>query len=193
MSVQIMLRRGTTAEWIAANPILADGEPGYDSDAHTLRFGNGTDHYLSLPIFAGSGGDVGVADEYLVLTTSTTDTVTVLERTAAGAAGTSAQLPKLDATGKVPWSVLPDSLSSVGTTSSVDWANVTNKPTIPAAVDYNAIGVAERYWTVGSGWQPINLPPGFTGRVKWYSTDDATATAPSQARPGDLWFRKPAS
>ena len=60
-NVNIQLRRGMAAEWAAANPVLAAGEPGYETDTNTLKIGNGTSTYDALiPISdnqeGGSGG-----------------------------------------------------------------------------------------------------------------------------------------
>jgi hypothetical protein len=48
MSVKILIRRGTAAEWTAANPILAAGEFGYETDTKKLKIGNGTSAWTSL-------------------------------------------------------------------------------------------------------------------------------------------------
>jgi hypothetical protein len=45
---KIQVRRGTTAEWTAANPVLAIGEPGFDTDLKRLKFGNGTSTWAQL-------------------------------------------------------------------------------------------------------------------------------------------------
>ncbi|KRB74139.1 hypothetical protein ASE01_19350 [Nocardioides sp. Root190] len=45
----IRLRRGTTAQWQAANPVLLQGEPGVDTTTGALRIGNGTSRWLNLP------------------------------------------------------------------------------------------------------------------------------------------------
>lgn len=64
MSVQrIQLRRGTTAQWAGANPVLASGEPGWDAELRVLKIGNGTDPWSALPAH-GSGGAGSVAFEY---------------------------------------------------------------------------------------------------------------------------------
>lgn len=44
----IKLRTGTTTQWTKANPILALGEPGYDSDSHVLKVGDGGTPWTSL-------------------------------------------------------------------------------------------------------------------------------------------------
>ncbi|WP_197478747.1 hypothetical protein, partial [Rhodococcus sp. EPR-279] len=57
---QIQVRRGTTAQWTAANPILLAGEPGYDTTLEVFKIGNGTDHWGDLP--AGEGMSEADAD-----------------------------------------------------------------------------------------------------------------------------------
>ena len=46
----VTLRRGTTAEWTAANPVLSAGEPGVDLDTGEQRLGDGVTAWSSLPI-----------------------------------------------------------------------------------------------------------------------------------------------
>jgi hypothetical protein len=59
MSVQILFRRGTAAQWTSANPILGNGEPGYETDTGRLKVGNGTDTWSILSYIE---GEAGVAD-----------------------------------------------------------------------------------------------------------------------------------
>lgn len=47
---RIQVRRGTTAAWVAANPILAIGEPGVDTTTGDFKFGDGVTAWLSLPL-----------------------------------------------------------------------------------------------------------------------------------------------
>jgi hypothetical protein len=53
MSVKILIRRGTAAQWTAANPILSAGEFGYETDTKKLKIGNGTSAWSALP-YAGA-------------------------------------------------------------------------------------------------------------------------------------------
>lgn len=48
MIVQMQFRRGTSAEWIAANPVLAPGEPGYDTTVDSFKIGDGVTHWDAL-------------------------------------------------------------------------------------------------------------------------------------------------
>lgn len=52
----IQLRRATAAQWTAANPILAAGEPGWDLTNDELRVGDGTTAWASLAVYGGGGG-----------------------------------------------------------------------------------------------------------------------------------------
>lgn len=55
----IKQRRGTAAEWTSANPVLAAGEIGFESDTNKLKVGNGTSNWASLPYIsaASAGGE----------------------------------------------------------------------------------------------------------------------------------------
>ena len=48
MSVTIKLRRGTTAQWSSANPTLALGEVGIDTDLNQFKVGDGATAWSSL-------------------------------------------------------------------------------------------------------------------------------------------------
>lgn len=52
MSSQILLRRGTSTAWTSANPLLAAGEPGYETDTGKFKIGDGTTQWNSLPYAA---------------------------------------------------------------------------------------------------------------------------------------------
>jgi len=48
MTVRIQVRRDTSTNWAAADPILAEGEIGYISDLRQAKVGNGSDPFSSL-------------------------------------------------------------------------------------------------------------------------------------------------
>lgn len=43
------LRRGKAELWHSLNPVLEDGEPGFELDTGLLKIGNGEDAYNDLP------------------------------------------------------------------------------------------------------------------------------------------------
>lgn len=48
MPTQIQLRRGTAAEWTAANPVLAEGELGLETDTKLYKIGDGESEWNEL-------------------------------------------------------------------------------------------------------------------------------------------------
>ena len=62
----IRLRRGTAASWASVDPVLAAGEPGYESDTGKLKIGDGSSAYSALAYLAGgSGSGLHLADALL--------------------------------------------------------------------------------------------------------------------------------
>ena len=53
---RLRIRAGTSAAWTSANPILAAGEPGFETDTRVLRIGDGSTAFLSLQKFETSDG-----------------------------------------------------------------------------------------------------------------------------------------
>lgn len=54
---QIQIRRGTAAQWTSANPTLASGEFGYETDTGKAKIGNGSTAWNSLA-YSIAGGDI---------------------------------------------------------------------------------------------------------------------------------------
>jgi hypothetical protein len=50
MAVRMLQRRGTAAQWAAANPVLGDGEIGIEKDTGVIKFGDGTTAWADLAI-----------------------------------------------------------------------------------------------------------------------------------------------
>lgn len=59
MSDIIRLRRGTATDWTGANPTLALGEPGTETDTQKWKTGDGVTAWNSLPYMLGSSGGGG--------------------------------------------------------------------------------------------------------------------------------------
>jgi len=54
-------RRGTAAEWTAADPVLAAGEIGYETDTGKFKFGDGTNTWSNLEAFSDASAIIGAA------------------------------------------------------------------------------------------------------------------------------------
>lgn len=57
----IKIRRGAAATWTSANPTLAAGELGWESDTNKLKIGDGSTAWTGLAYFAPSGAPSGSA------------------------------------------------------------------------------------------------------------------------------------
>lgn len=67
MAVIIQIRRGTAAQWTTANPILADGEMGYEKDTAKFKFGDGITAWNLLDYIETGGGDSHFLGKYISL------------------------------------------------------------------------------------------------------------------------------
>lgn len=72
MIARIQLRRGSAAEWLAANPVLAAGELGVETGTWRLKLGDGETAWEDLGYL--QGGDDGPAgDGTMTLTVRETE------------------------------------------------------------------------------------------------------------------------
>lgn len=51
--VKLQVRRDSAADWLAANPVLADGEIGLETDTNKVKYGDGVRNWLALPYSSG--------------------------------------------------------------------------------------------------------------------------------------------
>ena len=59
MATKIQYRRGLASDWTYYNPILAEGEPGYETDTGKFKVGNGYSHWNALIYSSGPTGATG--------------------------------------------------------------------------------------------------------------------------------------
>lgn len=62
MATRMQQRRGTAAQWTAANPILAAGEIGFETDTNKFKMGNGTSTWSALQYFANAAELAAIVD-----------------------------------------------------------------------------------------------------------------------------------
>lgn len=60
--IVIKIRRGTAAQWTSANPTLADGELGYETDTARSKLGDGATAWTSLGYTVGDSSGVGTVE-----------------------------------------------------------------------------------------------------------------------------------
>ena len=62
MATRMQQRRGTAAQWTAANPILAAGEIGFETDTSKFKMGNGSSAWSALTYFANAAELAAIVD-----------------------------------------------------------------------------------------------------------------------------------
>jgi hypothetical protein len=90
MATRMQQRRGTAEQWLLADPVLAAGEIGFETDTGSFKLGDGISHWGDLDYFETTFSLQGTLDDYVPLT----------QKGAAGGVAT------LDANGFVPASQL---------------------------------------------------------------------------------------
>jgi len=59
MAFRLQLRRDTTSKWVLNNPVLLDGEIGYEQDSSKIKIGDGNTPWIYLPYWNGGIGNPG--------------------------------------------------------------------------------------------------------------------------------------
>ena len=78
MTTRIKLRRDTAANWTTEDPILAEGEPGLETDTGRIKYGDGTTAWVSLDYAA--GGNSLSDDQAVTVTVGNTDYFAIVNR-----------------------------------------------------------------------------------------------------------------
>jgi hypothetical protein len=67
MAIRMQQRRGTSEQWTLANPILAEGEIGFETDTNQFKLGDGVNRWDDLAYFVNADGLSGSLDDYILL------------------------------------------------------------------------------------------------------------------------------
>jgi hypothetical protein len=67
MAIRMQQRRGTSEQWTLANPILAEGEIGFETDNNQFKVGDGVNQWSSLAYFVNLDGISGTLGDYILL------------------------------------------------------------------------------------------------------------------------------
>lgn len=62
-------KRGTAQRWIEVNPVLRQGEPGFEYDTGKLKIGDGFTPWLALPYISNNGGEISGQEEMVTVST----------------------------------------------------------------------------------------------------------------------------
>lgn len=67
MSTRMQQRRGTASQWTISDPILAEGEFGWESDTNKFKIGDGVNNWSLLEYFEDSAAAGASLDDYVPL------------------------------------------------------------------------------------------------------------------------------
>jgi hypothetical protein len=62
MATRMQQRRGTASQWTSANPILAAGEIGFETDNNKFKIGDGVNHWADLSYFTDAASIAALVD-----------------------------------------------------------------------------------------------------------------------------------
>lgn len=99
MATKMLQRRGDAAEWAALNPILEDGEIGYERDTKVIKIGDGVTHWNDMAVAYIPTSKINAAGDLLVGTGP--NTLTRLPK------GTANQRLTTLPDGTLAWTTLP--------------------------------------------------------------------------------------
>jgi len=186
-------RRGTAAEWTAANPILQAGEIGYETDTEQFKIGNGTDTWSAIEYWEGALPDQ-TSNSGKFLTTDGTDAAWADVDTFPSQSGNSGYFLTTDGTA-VAWAevdALPTQtgntgyyLKTDGTTASWDELSIDDL----VAVSLDDIDGVTITGTPGEGQSLIYD----SSTSQWINVESGgsvsvSATAPAGPDNGDMWW-----
>ena len=164
MTTIIKIRRDTAANWTSTNPTLALGEPGYETDTHKMKVGDGTTAWNSLAYnavgnatYATTAGSATTATTAITATTATTATTANTANTANTAASATVA--------ETVTSAAQPNITSLGTLISVTSTGIVNL-TGASNVDLGPVG--NIHITGGTNGQVLTTDG--SGTLSWATT-----------------------
>lgn len=166
----IQIRRGNATEWTTANPILAQGELGVETDTLKFKCGDGTSTWTTLSYLINTGG-------YATLSGVETLTNKTLESPVVNSpllnngyteevyalSGTAVQLSP--ANGSIQtWTLTGNSTPSLGSWNSGQSMTLMVDDGVGYAIAWTSIGVI---WKTGTGTAPTLNTTGYTAITLW--------------------------
>ena len=170
---QIQVRRGTAAQWTSANPTLASGEWGFETDTGKVKIGDGSTAWNSEPYIG--GGDVTLTGvQTLTNKTLTAPIITI----ATNAQAASYTLVLTDQSDLVEISNASANTLTVPPESSVAFP-------VGTTITILQTGAGQTTLTQGAG-VTINGTPGLKLRAQWSSATLIKRATDTWVAIGDL-------
>lgn len=119
------MRRGTSAQWTAANPVLGEGEFGFETDTVKLKIGDGISGWVGLSYISLDWGTLAGKPVVIAAGATEADARAAIGAEDAAAKGQPSGYASLDVDGLVPQEQLP--------ITTADWDTLEGKPAVVAA------------------------------------------------------------
>jgi hypothetical protein len=170
---QIQVRRGTASQWTSANPTLAAGEWGFETDTGKVKIGDGTTAWTSLAYIG--GGDVTLTGtQTLTNKTLTAPIITIATTTDSGSGYT---LVLTDQSKVIEMSNGSGNTLTIPTNSSVAF---------PIGTTITVLQVGSGQTTIAGAGVTINGTPGLKLRAQWSSATLIKRATDTWVAIGDL-------
>lgn len=114
---RIRVRRGTSVEWTTANPTLAEGEFGYETNTGKLKVGNGTSGWTALAYTSLDWTTLANKPAVFAAGATQAEARTAILAEFTGNKGAANGYASLDSTGKVPLAQWADQTVDGGSAS----------------------------------------------------------------------------
>ena len=167
MATKIQLRRDTSTNWTANNPVLSSGEVAFSTDLGKIKIGNGTANWIDLPYIHLTPAEL--SSSYQPLDSDLT-AIAALSASATGYA---------KKTGGGTWTVDSDYVASLsGTANEVEVSASTGSITLslPSTINANTTGNAATATALQTA-RTISLGGDLSGSASFDGTSNITITA----------------
>lgn len=182
MSTRMQQRRGTSEQWTTANPTLAEGEFGWESDTNQFKIGDGVNNWASLEYFSDATAISGSLEDYVEISLlGVADGVATLDATGQVPANQLGNAPDPDLTGLATEAYADQAeADAITAANSYTDAEIAAIPTpdlddlTDVAITNLTDGDALVYKQIANRWENEAIPtPDFTG----YATETYVNTA----------------
>lgn len=154
MATRMQQRRGTSAQWTSANPVLASGEIGFETDTNKLKIGDGVNTWANLVYFVDQTGLAGSLGDYVEL----------------ASVGVADGVASLDSTGNVP-------SSQLGNVPAVDLTGYATEGYVTGAINSLIDLAPGALDTLNELAAAINDDPNFSTTISGLITANTNAIA----------------
>jgi hypothetical protein len=161
MATKIQSRRGTAAQWTAVNPILAQGEIGYETDTGKFKVGDGSTAWNSMSLYFRDSSHAAGLVSAEATTRAAADTAEATARIAGDAAEAAARLAAdtAEATARANADTAEATARAAADTTLTNLVNTKVSSTDTTIVSINRSEYLEAYGSLSAAVAAIGATP----------------------------------